>query len=741
MWWARLQTVHPPLTVPFRPHSLTFMGARTMPAVPRRRRWCRLLTVAGCLASLTTAHPAPAEAHGASVEPVQISQDGGNALRPVVAMGPEGEALAAWEGFDGPPQSAKFAVHVESATPAGVWSEIKTLSAPEAQNQVPALVVNQAGEALEASEQRGKESLIEISARSPGGEWEQPTPVSGDRGGSPEIALDERGDAIVAWEQGVPDLGRDAIWASVRAQGGQWTPAQQISAPGESAALPHVAIDANGDAIIVWQRQGVSGGEMVQAAIKLQGEAWQSETDLTSEGEIASNPQVAVDAQGDAAVVWQGYAGDEYIVEGRSGSVDGEWTPAVQLSTQAGFAPSVAMTPGGGAVATWAGPTVQAAEMLPGGAWQPPRDLSAPGGESSEPRLAINAAGQEIAVWERFNGQKWVVQAALGKIGGAWAPASDIGIGVSGAEDAVGLSAAGQAAIAWGRWNGEKIIIDAAYLNPGPPLLQSLSIPEEGNAGTAVPFSVAPLDLWAPLETATWAFGDGSTAIGASASHVYAAPGTYQVSVEAEDVLGQRTSTSSNIVIAPQIEAIEFNESPLSGDLAPAKLKQTIPLPNGSSFDGRTDLNVGTGAGSLAGTMSLPAFQTHLKRFGRHITSLGLSLSEVGPVEGAFKRTAGNPGEETLNASVRLELAVTSVSIAGAPSVPVECATWEPITLPLSQSLTIEQLRAKALSFSGEVPIPAINCHKTVTGVTGSLLSRWLTGAQVPYTLTFGPGH
>jgi Domain of unknown function (DUF1929)/PKD domain len=48
----------------------------------------------------------------------------------------------------------------------------------------------------------------------------------------------------------------------------------------------------------------------------------------------------------------------------------------------------------------------------------------------------------------------------------------------------------------------------------------------------------------------TWSFGDGSAATGQTASHVYAAPGRYTVTLTVADALGQSASVSQSVTIA-----------------------------------------------------------------------------------------------------------------------------------------------------------------------------------------------
>ena len=84
-----------------------------------------------------------------------------------------------------------------------------------------------------------------------------------------------------------------------------------------------------------------------------------------------------------------------------------------------------------------------------------------------------------------------------------------------------------------------------------PPTLAAPGVPAATAVGLPTAFSVpTPLDIWSPPVTTSWSFGDGATASGTSATHIYARSGTYTVTVTATDALGNAISRSAQITVA-----------------------------------------------------------------------------------------------------------------------------------------------------------------------------------------------
>ena len=102
----------------------------------------------------------------------------------------------------------------------------------------------------------------------------------------------------------------------------------------------------------------------------------------------------------------------------------------------------------------------------------------------------------------------------------------------------------------WQFFDGDNEIVQADGYDAAGPQLRALSIPTGGTAGIPVPFSVSPLDVWSPVASTSWSFGDGQTATDDTVTHTYANPGIYTVRISSADTLSNTTSTTVNITIA-----------------------------------------------------------------------------------------------------------------------------------------------------------------------------------------------
>ncbi len=102
--------------------------------------------------------------------------------------------------------------------------------------------------------------------------------------------------------------------------------------------------------------------------------------------------------------------------------------------------------------------------------------------------------------------------------------------------------------------------VRSQVLDVNAPTLTA-TVPATGTPGAALAMSSAASDLWGPVSVA-WSFGDGATATGASASHTYAAAGTYDVRVTATDGSGNATTLTRTVLVTQPAGAPTGDRTP-----------------------------------------------------------------------------------------------------------------------------------------------------------------------------------
>ncbi len=212
-----------------------------------------------------------------------------------------------------------------------------------------------------------------------------------------------------------------------------------------------------------------------------------------------------------------------------------------------------------------------------------------------------------------------------------------------------------------------------------------------------------------------------------------ATEGSHTITARAED-WADNVSESVGVPVTVS-NGTEYHNWLLSASLTDKELGQAITLPEGSAFNGSGELNTETGSGAVNGNLSVPPFSAPLELFGILPVSFGTTVSQVGSLEGTVAKSEAVPGDETLGAAVKLNLAITSVGILGL-TIPTRCATTKPLALKLVDTLTREELLTKGWSFAGTTTIPKINCEGGFLGEPfGVVLSQLLSGPENPYSL------
>jgi hypothetical protein len=189
-----------------------------------------------------------------------------------------------------------------------------------------------------------------------------------------------------------------------RTRSGTLSPVQTLSAAGQDAVMPQVALDGNGGTLTVWTRFDGHRNRIQLRRRSSTGTLGPVRT-LSAVGTESFTPQIAVDGDGNALVVWTGSGGGAYRVRLRRLSAAGVLGPIREISAPGGSRPQVAMDADGHALVVWhdsASSRIQLRRVSKSGGLSTVQTLSAAGVESHAPQLAIDANGNALVVWYGF---------------------------------------------------------------------------------------------------------------------------------------------------------------------------------------------------------------------------------------------------------------------------------------------------------------------------------------------------
>jgi hypothetical protein len=197
----------------------------------------------------------------------------------------------------------------------------------------------------------GEDNVIQTAYRPAGGSFTSPDQVSasGEDAGLPEIGVDAAGNAIASW------LRRDGsdliVQAGIKAPGGAFAPIGNLSPAGETAESPVLDVAPSGAATVVWRLAG-----FLQSSTRPAGGAFAPPVDINSGKDDPLFHEVSVSDEGDAIVVWSGENGPDQIVRAavRTAGASAFGAPvAISQSSDGLLHPRPAMDAGGDATVVW----------------------------------------------------------------------------------------------------------------------------------------------------------------------------------------------------------------------------------------------------------------------------------------------------------------------------------------------------------------------------------------------------
>ena len=340
--------------------------------------------------------------------------------------------------------------------------------------------------------------------------WLPPVPASESSAtvSEPQIAVDAAGNATVVWTSGTAPS--RSIRSAFRPAGGSWEPSFTRITSTFDCHAPRLAVNSSGAAALVAECEKPSAA--IRAAYR-PSTSWNGALEIAGSSE-GNAPRAAIAPNGDVDAVWSG-PGSTVVASHRPAG--GSWSSGSPISP-AGTAvePNLAVSPGGYAFAVWheGADETKYSRRSPGtsGTWTMPIKLNALGSVAvGEPQIAVGISGQRMMAWSQQGSKQLMAErTSSGDLFGINEPARSISEAGGNVEDPqIAVDGTGLGVAAWRSDEGGAFPIKAAatsFINGGWSAPQTLSGP------TSV--GVEPTVAADPAGDATvvWSFGSSVNA-------------------------------------------------------------------------------------------------------------------------------------------------------------------------------------------------------------------------------------
>lgn len=277
----------------------------------------------------------------------------------------------------------------------------------------------------------GKNAL-KTATKLAGKDWGSVTTLSDAVALDPYLVMDSNGNATAIW------IANDVVYAATSSLEGPWSSPTILSYP--NAENPHLAVSAAGDVVAVWSRDG-----NIEVATKMFRMNW-SESPHVIISSQASNPHVAIGGNGPdymVGIAWHSVNDMNVdVISAEIQSINGDPGEVVVISDPSvgcNF-PDIAIDANGNAAAVWhkynltvpydEGVGIQAAFLPFGSVWGSPSTLSRKGYRDPDDliaKIAFDSLGNAVATWKMsFDDMSFSIQSAVLPVGGIWTFSADI---------------------------------------------------------------------------------------------------------------------------------------------------------------------------------------------------------------------------------------------------------------------------------------------------------------------------
>jgi len=348
------------------------------------------------------------------------SGNSGHALSPQIAIDNAGNAIAVWSQYDG----TNYNIYANRYTAStNSWGTEELIESNDVANALsPKIAVDSNGNAIAVWQQSdgNNESIYANFYAASTDSWDTAALIESDNNGQAveaQIAFDSAGNAIVVWSQSVGGLNN--IYSNRYTLATGWGGAELIATGDvDNADRPQIAIDSNGNAIVVWRELSALGAKVSIYASRYTAstDSWGTEALLESSDDgHAFDPRIAMDDDGNGVAVWwqPDSANIRHIYTNR-------YTPGAGWGTEERIEssddehaqyPQIAIDGEGNVIAVWAQHDSATDRLLYAnrytantGSWGTEALIGNGNGNVLQAQIAIDGAGNAMAVWQQSDG-------------------------------------------------------------------------------------------------------------------------------------------------------------------------------------------------------------------------------------------------------------------------------------------------------------------------------------------------
>ena len=373
-----------------------------------------------------------------------------NIIESSISMNAKGEALAIWTHWKGPGiETAYHGADKEKWNTPLLISEATSQSAVTKRSRV---AINDNGEAaaiwLSKADTDAETQLI-FKSRSAEGVWSKTLVLqqTGQLIELPALALNNNGDALVTWQEmssqgtftikGRYHIGTNKYWSKV----------ETYSNGSKHAGFAQPALNSDGNALIYWREADTDTAQLITLPFKefkiLSPSAHLSVRSRTADGLLGTVHQLSPDGndafnsavevpdhnivftdKGEAVAVWHAFDGNDYRIYVARMNIDGVWGAPVALSKSGHHAklPSMAIADDGSIAVTWQRSDglhsrIRGSIFNSGlSQWSEPISLSKSGAPAFWSNISFDGNGKFTVLWSRYNNGSYIVESKQGEL-------------------------------------------------------------------------------------------------------------------------------------------------------------------------------------------------------------------------------------------------------------------------------------------------------------------------------------